>query len=219
MGRATYKAEDLRVIAQTHQAPHLLTVNADSQWKTFKELVDYAKKNPGTKYGYPGVGTGPHLLTESLSKFAHLELLGVPFNGEPELISAVLGNHVSIGVMSSVSAKAQADAGKLRILFSYEPPAEFGVDPTIPDFMTFFGKETPFIMSSYLFTSGKTPDEITQVLEQAVKKMTENPEFLPEIRKLYMIPGFVDGKTIMQKILPDKMAKIKVILQEGGFAK
>lgn len=139
LGQAPFSIEDFRVIGQWASFSAVMGVNADSPWKTFQDFVDYAKKNPGVKYGHPGVGSTMFLRMENLSKLANLGLVGVPFTGDSETIVAVLGNHVAVGAGGVSAYKAQADAGKIRILFSFEPVSELGLDPKIPE-ISFFGK-------------------------------------------------------------------------------
>lgn len=56
-GRATYSLEDILVVGQFAKCPVTVSVRADAPWKTFQELLDYVRKNPGVKYAHPGVGS------------------------------------------------------------------------------------------------------------------------------------------------------------------
>jgi tripartite-type tricarboxylate transporter receptor subunit TctC len=220
MGQATYSVEDLRVVAQIAYSSHLMAVNAESPWKTFQEFMDYARKNPGLKYGHQGIGSMPHIRMENLNKQANLKMISVPFNGDAETIPALIGKHITTGIFGAMTAKAQADAGKMRILLSFDPTAELGLDPSIADFDTFFGRSIPNIdTSSYLVVAKKTPPDILQTIERGAEKMTKDPEYIGELKKLYMRPAFIDGNTVMQKKLPEKMALIKAILQSSGAVK
>ena len=112
-GEATgYKMEDIRPVCMIATANTMVGVTADSPWKTWQDFVDYAKKNPGTKYGHFGVGSGPHYRMEVLNKHNKLGLQGVPFKGEGEALPMLLGKHVPISVISPTVAKEQVAAGK-----------------------------------------------------------------------------------------------------------
>jgi tripartite-type tricarboxylate transporter receptor subunit TctC len=157
---------------------------------------------------------------ENLNKFANLKLIAVPLNGDAEVIPAVLGKHLPIGSFGAAAAKAQADAGKLRILMSFDPPAEIGLDPKIPDLQTVFGKNVPDVdIGSYLVVPRKTPDDIVKLLERTMENITKDPEFIKEFRANNMKVKFVDGATLMQKVLPEKNARIEAIMKETGQAK
>ena len=142
-------------------------------------------------------------------------MVPVPLNGDAEIIPAVLGKHLPIGSFGAAAAKAQADAGKLRILMSFDPPGEIGLDPKIPDLQTVFGKNVPDVdIGSYLVVPRKTPDDIVKVLEQAMGQITKDPEFIKEFNGKNMKVKFVDGTTLMQRVLPEKNARIEAIMKK-----
>jgi len=220
-GTATYKLEDLWVIAQMCLNGCVLAVNPDAPWKTFQEFMDYARKNPGVKWGHQGVGTMIYFRTANLNKYANLKLIPVPLKGDAEIIPALLGNHIQLGSLSAAAARAQAEAGKLRILLSFDPAKEFGLDPSIPDFVSVFGKDMPDIeVSVYLVASAKTPKDIIQILEKTMEKVSKDPDFQNDTRKiLNQMPSFVPGNIVMEKKIPQKMILIKAIMQEAGLIK
>jgi len=219
-GRAKYKLEDFRYVAGATNICNVLGVPADSQWKTMQEFIDYAKKHPGVKYGHPGIGSSAQIRAESLNKFAELRMVQVPYNGDAELVPAVLGKHVPIGVFGAAAAKAQLDAGKIRALMSFDPPGEIGLDPKIPDLQTVFGKNVPDVdIGSYLMIPRKTPEDIVKTLERAMEQSTKDPEFIKEVRASNMQVKFIDGKTLTEKVLPEKNARIETVMKETGLAK
>src|SRR4029450_179542 len=72
-----------------------LVVKADSPIRSVKDLVDFAKANPGTfTYGSPGQGTTPHLAVEEFADKAGIKLQHVPFKGFAEGMQALLGGQV-----------------------------------------------------------------------------------------------------------------------------
>jgi tripartite-type tricarboxylate transporter receptor subunit TctC len=217
-GTATYKMEDLRIIAQVLLNGCALVVNADSPWKTWQQFVDHAQKNPGVKWGHVGAGTMVYFRTENLNRQAKLKMIDVPLKGDSEVISALLGNHVAIGSMSSASAKIQADAGKLRILFSFDSPKPFGFDPSLPSMASLYPKMPDMEVGVYYYGSSKIPEDIINTLEKALEKMSKEPEYIKEIEKLNQVPVFVPGKTVMQK-LPVKMGIVRDILKDTTPAK
>jgi len=68
-----------------------VVVKADSPLKTFNDLIDYAKANPGKlAYGTPGTGTSPHLLMEEVGMKTGVQFLHVPFKGNADSMQALL---------------------------------------------------------------------------------------------------------------------------------
>lgn len=219
-GRAKYTFDDFQYVAGATNIANILGVPVDSQWKTMQEFIDYARKNPGVKYCHPGIGSSAHIRGESLNKFANLKLIPVPLKGDAEVVPAVLGKHIPVGLFGAAAAKAQLDAGKIRALMSFDPPAEIGFDPKIPDIHAVFGKDVPDIdIGSYLMIPRKTPDDISKILEQAMEKVTKDPEFIKEVISNNMQVKFIDSKTLTQKVLPEKNARIQAVMKDAGLAK
>ena len=219
-GTATYKLEDLQVIAQLVLNGSVLAVSADAPWKTFQEFVDYCRSNPGVKWGHQGTGTMVYFRTENMSRHAKLKLIGVPLKGDGEIISALLGKHVAVGSLGAGTARAQAEAGKLRILFAFDPPKEFGLDPSIADMAGFFRNSfTDVDIPVHLVAPKKTPPEIIALLESALEKASKDPEFIKEVKNMNQMVSFVPGKIVMEQKMPKKMAIVKEIMQDIGIIK
>jgi tripartite-type tricarboxylate transporter receptor subunit TctC len=218
-GTATYKMEDLRVIAQLLLNGCSLAVAADAPWKTWQEFADYAKKNPGVKWGHQGAGTMVYFRTENLNRQAGLKLTPVPLKGDAEIISGLLGKHVAIGSLSTTSAKQQADAGKLRIIFHFDDPKLFGLNPSIPSMASFYPNIPDIEVGVYYYTSSKVPMDIINALEAAMEKMSRDPEYLKGIAQLNQVAKFVPGKIIMENRIPQKMKLVADIMKDTAPAK
>jgi tripartite-type tricarboxylate transporter receptor subunit TctC len=196
-----------------------MQVSADSPWKTFQEFMEYAHKNPGLTYGHMGIGSATWARAEYLNKVGNLKMRGVPFSGTNEVITALLGKHVSAGFGNYVQAKQQADGGKTRILFSFTPLGQ-GPDPTLPTIPSVFGKDVPDIPppSNHLAAPGKTPEEIIKVLEGALEKVSQDPEFLNDMKKLYANVCLLDSKTTKIRH-EEKALQLTPIFQRAGLMK
>jgi tripartite-type tricarboxylate transporter receptor subunit TctC len=218
-GTATYKMEDLRVVAQVIINGCVLAVAADAPWKTWQEFSDYAKKNPGVKWAHQGVGTMVYFRTENLNRQVGLKLIGLPLKGDAEIITALLGKNATIGSLSTTSAKVQADAGKLRIILSFDPPAEFGLDPSLASMAVTYPKVPDLDVGIYVTVPAKTPNDVVDALEKALEKASKDPEYIKAIRDLNQMVSFVPGKTVMEKKIPMKMGLVKTMLQEADAKK
>ncbi len=109
--------KDLAPVIITSSQPNVLVVNAALPVNSVKELVAYAKANPG-KLNYASVGNGSssHLTMELLKSTASLDIVHVPFNGSPPAVTATIQGetHMMFAVMQPLQAQIQA--GKLRAL-------------------------------------------------------------------------------------------------------
>ena len=96
-----------------------VVVRNDSPFKSFRELLEFAKANPGKmNYGSTGTGTSPHLLMEEVGMKSGVEFLHIPFKGNAELTQALMGGHIM--AQSDASGWGRfVDAGTFRLLVTF----------------------------------------------------------------------------------------------------
>jgi len=165
----------------THQI--ILVVHADSPWKTLDEFVAYVKQNPGkVKYGQNSPGGTTHMAMESFRKAAGLDMKMVPFGGgASEVVAALLGKHVDVGVMHPQEAGEHAVKGTLRPLTVF---AEKRIK-TFPDVPTAKEKGFNVVMgvTKGISAPAGLPDDIALKLHDTFKKVMEDPEFKAAAKK------------------------------------
>jgi tripartite-type tricarboxylate transporter receptor subunit TctC len=219
LGRATFSKDDIRVVGQFICTNQVMAVSADSPWKTFQEFMDYAHKNPGLTYAHRGIGTAQWVRAEYINMVGNLKMRGVPFGGDPEVFTALLGKHVSAAFLTYGQTKDQVDAGKMRMLFSFTPPG-LGPDPVLPTIPSVFGKDVQDIPppSNHLVAPGKTPENIIRMLEGALERVCKDPEFLQAMKPLDANVCFLDSKNTKIKH-EEKTLQLKPIFQRAGLMK
>ena len=93
-----------------------IAVRDDSPFKSLKELLDWAKLNPGKlTYATSGASTSPHIGMEQIAIKAGAQLTHVPFKGGPENVAALIGGHV-MAMVDAPSWAPLAEAGQARVL-------------------------------------------------------------------------------------------------------
>lgn len=98
-----------------------VVVRADAPWKTFQELVAYAKANPGKpSYGTPGQNTSLHVTMEDIAHRYGISWTHVPFKGNADNMQALLGGHIDASADATGWAP-HVDAGKMRLLVTWGP--------------------------------------------------------------------------------------------------
>lgn len=194
-GTATYKLDDLRIIAQISVTGNIVCVAADAPWKSWQEFVDYAKKNPGVKFAHPGMGTMVYFRAENLNRQLGLKMVNLTSQGDAESITRLLGKHVPVAVLNTSTAKPYIESGKIRAILSLDPVKEWDLPESIPDLVRLYGKDFPDIEVVVLvFAPAKTPEYIVQTLEKAFEEMSKNKEYAADLKKLDKKPYFVPGK-------------------------
>jgi tripartite-type tricarboxylate transporter receptor subunit TctC len=102
--------------SQVHSGPNVLVVNPSVPFKTLKELVDYAKVNPGKlDYGYTPAASG-HMAMELFKQTAGIFMTGIPYRGGGPMMTDMLGGTIKVMFINQDVALQHVKAGKLRPL-------------------------------------------------------------------------------------------------------
>jgi tripartite-type tricarboxylate transporter receptor subunit TctC len=168
-----------------------LVVPAGAPWKTLKDYVDDARKNPGKiDYGSTGTGTTPHLAMEEFSQKAGIKLTHVPYKGSAELMAAILGGHL-MSVSDSTGFAPQVEAGKLRLLatFGSKRTKRWPDVPTLNELGYDTVSDSPFGIAGPAGIDTAT----VKVLHDAFKKALDDPKVLGMLERydqpvIYMGP-------------------------------
>jgi tripartite-type tricarboxylate transporter receptor subunit TctC len=118
MGIAKFSPEsDFTPLVRLNADPVVLTVSADSPWKTIEEMVDAAKKSKDPlKFGNAGTGGVSHLAAVALQQKAGTTFTHVPFQGNAPAVVALLGGHIDAVTASPSEVFSFVQTGKLRAL-------------------------------------------------------------------------------------------------------
>jgi len=148
---------------------HFILVPTDSPFKTLKDLLTFAKGNPGKlTYGIPGVGMVPHMAMAGMEVETGIKVSYVPFAGEPKIIAALLGGHMMAAGIAIESSIAQVKAGKLRalgVLQGEDRLSAFPDIPTLKEVAQGFGMKTAVTYPGLMMSGPKgLPDPIVKKL-------------------------------------------------------
>ena len=186
-------------ITQVATASLMIVTRPDFPANNVKELVAYAKANPGkVVFASPGFAATQHFAGEMFKQTAHVDLLHVPFKTTPEAINAVLGKHADvlfdtvsalIGQVKGGQLKALAVTGKDRFpaVPDVPPAAESGVLPGY-DVTTWYG----------VFAPKGTPPAVIAKLNKVINDSMKEDEVQ---KRLVAVGVVVKGST------PDEFGK------------
>lgn len=168
-----------------------VVVRADSPFRTFPDLIAWAKANPGKlTYGTPGVGSTRHITMEQIALKAGVEFLHVPFRGVAENQTALLAGTVMASADSSGWAQLVRD-GKLRLLVTWgaERAKSFPDVPTL--------KELGYVIvsaSPYGFGGPKGMDpSVVRTLDEAFRRAIDDPGHLSILERFDMQPWYLSS--------------------------
>lgn len=113
--------EDFTPIVRLGLQRQGIVVRADSPFKKWQDLIDFARKNPGQlTYGTPGPGTTPHLAMEKIAIQEKVKFQHIPFQGDTPAMTALLGGHVMAASTGALGWMQHVKAGSLRLLLIIE---------------------------------------------------------------------------------------------------
>ena len=157
-----------------------VVVRADSPFKTFNDLLTYARANPGKlSYATPGTGTSLHLAMEEVAAKSGVQFLHIPFKGYADGAIALMGGHVMVQVDSTGWAK-QVDAGAQRLLATLGDKRTRWGAPTVKELGVDTVSNSPF----GLVGPKGMPREVVKVLHDAFRKSLDDPEYLKVLAQL-----------------------------------
>jgi tripartite-type tricarboxylate transporter receptor subunit TctC len=112
-----YEMDSFALIGNYATDASILAVHPDSPWKTFEDLIAFARNSPGKlSYGSAGIGTSSSLGMQSITTAFKLDLTPVPFPGGAQVAIAILGRHVDVGLVPYSTGAPMLREGKLRPL-------------------------------------------------------------------------------------------------------
>jgi len=193
-----------------------ITTKADGPFKTWKDVVDFAKANPGkVTYATPGAGTSLHIGMEQIADAAGIKLTQVPFKGGAETGAAVLGGHTTLQA-DSTGWKPLVEAGQLRLLaiWTANRSKVWPEVPTLKELGYPFVFDSPFGIAG---PKGMDP-KIVAILHDAFKKALEEPAVIATLERYDMVPRYLSTDDY-NKAVKDVIAQETAALSKIGLLK
>jgi tripartite-type tricarboxylate transporter receptor subunit TctC len=153
-----------------------IVVRSESPWKTLKELVDYAKANPGKiKYSTPAAGNPNHMAMEILAKEEKFKWVHIPSKGCQNALQSLLGKHIDV-IATDPCWKPYVESGQLRLLATFASKRS-KYYPDVPTFMD-LGYNSSIISFGAVIGPKGLPAPVTEKLHLAFKEAMNNPDFI-----------------------------------------
>ncbi|QIL74165.1 tripartite tricarboxylate transporter substrate binding protein (plasmid) [Diaphorobacter sp. HDW4B] len=180
--------KDFAPITRTAMVPNVLVVNPASPFNNVKEMIDYAKANPGKlTFGSSGHGSTLQLSGELFKMMAQVDMVHVPYKGSSPAVADLLGNQITMIFDNMPSSLPHVKAGKLKALgvtsstrVSQLPDAPTLSEAGVPGYevMSWFG----------LWAPAKTPQPIVEKLNHAIVEILKSPEVQQKISEQGAVP-------------------------------
>jgi tripartite-type tricarboxylate transporter receptor subunit TctC len=168
--------KDLTAVALVNLVPTLFLVHPDVPVHSIKELIAYAKANPGKmNYAHGGHGSFPHLAVELFKGLAKVEITPVPFTGAAPALTAVLGKHVELIDNDIPTALPYVKDGKLRAL-AITSDTRMKTFPDVPTMVEAGVPGYEAVAWQGVFVPSATPRPVVDKLNKAIIKALGAPE-------------------------------------------
>lgn len=175
--------DDFAAVCRVNYLAMLTLVQANAPYKTFKELIQYAKTHPGQlKFGHTGIWGGPDLLWKQIQLKTGITTKIVPYDGGAEALIGLLGGHIDLSSLAPTQSTPHIKAGKLRALSI----SDLKRDPDLPDVPTLQeeGVDIVNLLWKGIMAPKATPRPVIDKLALAFKKMFEDQSSKAMIKKL-----------------------------------
>ncbi len=213
-------------LAQTHSGPNVLVVNAATPFKTFTELVEYVRKNPGKlNYGFTHAASG-HMAMELLKQRASdcpkgakncngFFMVGIPYRGGGPMLQDLLGGQIPLMFINQDVALPHVKAGKLRAL----AVSSLQRNPLYPDTPTVAESGFPGFQAlswSGLSALKGTPQPVVDKLEVTLKKIMTSPEIKQRLESVgFVVPA--PGGAAYTQFLKGEIELWTKVIQTAGI--
>lgn len=195
---------------------HAIAVRADAPWNSFKELMEYAKKNPGKlNVNTPGIGSTTHFHLEIIQSLTGAQFNHIPFKSGEAVVTGLLGGHVDMTFDAVTKFKPHVEAGKIKMLLITIKSPEFPNLPTIRD----LGYKEDLAPTWYgVYGPSGLPEEVKKVMIPAIEKVVRNPELKARTEKLEFVVEYQSPADQKKKAAEEYQSALE-IAKRMGFGK
>jgi len=206
--------ETITIMANTHQ---VIVAHPSTPASSLKELIDYAKKNPGKlTYGSAGLGSATHLNMELFKSMAGVDILHVPYKGSTQARQDVLSGQVHLAMDGLLPVQPLIKDNRLKALaITSSRRAQSNPDiPTIGEVVPGYATDTWY----GIIAPARTPKDVIARLQAAAVKALRSPEVADRLAKLGAEPVGNSPEEFTRLLEKEQKTWAKVVKDSGAKA-
>jgi len=189
---------DLDYLGKMFTQPLPLYVRAESPFKTYADVLAYARANPGKlRWGTSGSRGVGEILMESGFQYAKVDTITVPYKAGVEANIALLGGHIDAVAGTDFGPLLQA--GKIRLLVETGPLKIPGHE-SVPTF-----KDLQYPLSVEVFygivAPANLPAEVPKWWDALLSEMVKTKEYAELCEKIFLLPSYSDGASFKRMVV------------------
>ncbi len=201
-------------LSHVHSGPNVLVIHPSLPFKTLKELVDFAKANPGKlDYGYTHAASG-HMAMELFKQTAGIFMTGIPYRGGGPMMTDMLGGTIKIMFINQDVALQHIKAGKLRPL-AVSSAQRNVLYPDVPTVAESGYKGFEALSWSGMSIQKGTPKAIVDKLEAAMTQVMNSPAIKQRMESQGFIVPTQGVKAYTDFVASEQVRWVKVIKTAG----
>jgi tripartite-type tricarboxylate transporter receptor subunit TctC len=190
-GNIDFDYRDFETVCLISTETPTLAVKKDAPWKDLRELIDHAKKNPGSvRVGNSGFGSATHIAAEALEEMATAPMTHVPF-GQGLAVSSLLGGKIEASVQLPAEIAGPLDGGQARLL-AVSSEKRLAAFPSVP---TMTEQQVPLVFEVWRGVGAPkgTPREVLAKLEEAFAQAAKDKAFTDAAQKFGFTINYQTG--------------------------
>lgn len=206
---------DFKPITQIVSAPTVLLVRPSLPIYSLKDLVEYARANPGKlSYGSVGPGSTTHLAGEILSTMAGIKLLHVPYKGAAPVVNDMLGGSIDMSFLNIAGAINYVKSGQLRAI----AVSTLKRSTLLPDLPAIAETYPGFEVNSWygLMAPARTPDDVVALLQKQVAEIIRSPDIVELFARNGLAPEGTTPAQYAEQIKTD-LARWSNVVKTSGL--
>jgi tripartite-type tricarboxylate transporter receptor subunit TctC len=209
-------AHDLAAVVPLGRNANVLLVSPSRGWKTVKDLVAAAKKNPGTiTYGSAGVGTATHISAERFRQAAGFDAVHVPYKGGPEALTDLLGGRIDFYYCPISTAIPLVKDGRL-VALAVSTPERAAALPDVPTSLEAGYPNSDYTVWYGVFMPAKTPRAIIGKFATETSRVLQTPDMRAKLAQLAVDPMPMTPTEFDKFVADEIVANGKLIKAAGA---
>jgi tripartite-type tricarboxylate transporter receptor subunit TctC len=207
---------DLTALGLATRTPSVLAVRGDAPFRTLAELVEQAKKKPGSvRVGTAGPGSVGDFCVQILNSSTGADMTMVPFKGAAPAIAALRGGHIEGVVLALGALAGHFKSGAMRGLVSSSRAAEFPQIRTMTELG--YPQELLGVWLAF-FAPGGVGAEVTGALVPAIEKSVRDPAIAAKLAPLGILQEYASPEALRAEIRAEHR-RVGELARKAGLAK
>lgn len=190
--------KELTPLALATRSPSVLVVRKDAPYQNLKEMVEYARKNPGgVRIGNAGSGSAGDISVQLLGAVSGTQMTSVNYKGAAPGVTDLLGGHIDAIILALGAVSSHMRAGSLRALAISSKFPEFPDIPTLGQLG--YKQEIQGVWFGF-FMPADVPQNVVDKISPALEKVVRDPDIAAKLQPMGILQEWAPAKKLSEEI-------------------